>query len=649
MSALQPNGGRVNQMGGASDDVQGKSCRLGPLIGAVDAGTATIRFLVFVASTGELVTYHQVPAPESRNRLSQDRKLEIDPDRLVSSVVTCIDATVANLQQLDIDPQDIVAVGITTQREAAFAWDRVSGKPWPQVPGILGQDTRAQPLVEQLLANRWRSNSGGGSGSQLSPEYVKTISGIPVSAHFTAAKYRWMLENSDDVAEAFKENRLLLGTADSYLIWALTNSEGGGIHMTDVTHASLTGLMNLASLKWDNELCNFYGVPLSCLPKIKSCSEVFGHLTLSALKGVPISGCIGDQQAALIGQNCWRPGQAKTTFGSGCFTVYNAGPKIVHSESGLISTVAYQMGPDASPVYALEGSVGVAGSALDWLKTNLGVIDDVSEIESYASQVSDAQDLIFVPAFSGHQSPRWMPNAKGLMLGLTHRTTKAHICRSALDAVAFQTRDVLDAMQNDSKIELSTLLVDGGMSSNNLLLQIQADVLGIPVLRPSMPETSAIGAAIVAGSAKGVSTSWDTRASLKLTMDTFLPRLTRDQRDVKYERWQKAVDRSLNWPSTNAAAAIADEQAVRSNHHLHNRHDHHPSPAAAEEDNALRSPSSSAAAAAGAGSNPSVVGTPRHKDRSMLTEKERRLRASIPAAIFALSSFIVWKIASSRS
>ena len=362
---------------------------LGPLIGAVDQGTSSIRFLVFVASTGELVTYHQVPVDI---RSPQSGWLQVDPESLVSSVVKCIDATVSNLQQLDMDPEDVVAIGVSTQREAAFAWDRLSGK--LLVPGILGQDSRCQPLVDRLLNTRKRLNA----------EQVKTMSGIPVSAHFAGSKYLWMLENETEVSKALAEGRLLLGTADSFLMWKLT---GGGVHMTDVTHASLTGLMNLETLQWDRHLCDYYGIPSTCLPAIRSCSEVYGHLAVSSLKGVPISGCIGDQQAALIGQNCWRPGQAKTTFGSGSVTVYNSGPRIVHSDSGLLSTVAYQLGPDQPPVYALEGSVGVAGSAVDWLKTNAGILSDTTEVESLANQIKDSQDVFFVPAFAGHQSPRW--------------------------------------------------------------------------------------------------------------------------------------------------------------------------------------------------------------------------------------------------
>jgi len=380
--------------------------------------------------------------------------------------------------------------------------------------------------------------------------------------------------------------------------------------------------MNLETLNWDEKLCSFYGVPVSVLPKIRSCSEVYGTLNVSSLVGVPISGCIGDQQGALVGQNCWRPGQAVTTLGSSSCTMYNAGPRIVDSEAGLVSTVAYQLGPSKPPVYAIEGSSLTAGSAVDWLRSNLGVIKNNSDIEASAAaachrsdQVSTEyiNDLHFVPALNGHQCPRWMPEARGLILGINQHTTKSHLCRAVLDAVAFTTREVLDTMQTDTQIQLSTLLVDGGMSSNNLLLQILADNIGIPVLRPSMPETSALGAAIMAGCAKGVDV-WDVRASIHTTMDKFMPRLTPDERDLRYELWQQAVDLSVFW-------------AKRATH-----------------SNTSSSNTSSFDKLTQVRSLPSP---PRWHSPS--TDRDRRLRASVPFTIFAFASFLVWKIASARA
>jgi len=571
--------------------------RLGALIGAVDAGSSSVRFLVFVASTGELVTYHQVPLENERR-----------PDCLVARVVECIDATVSNLTKLDVDPSDVLAIGLSSHRGSAFAWNNVTGAP-------LCLETRddtegLQQVADSLLATR----------RNLSPPHVKRMSGVPVSAHFAAVKYRWMVKDVPEVKKSLAENTLCLGTADAFLLRSLTTGSHRGakgaeevpLHATDVTHAALTGLMNLETLEWDPKLCQYYGVPLYALPKIRSCSEVYGTLGVSQLRGVPISGCIGDQQAALVGQNCLRPGQAVTTLGSGSFTVYNAGPRIVDSASGLVATVAYQLGPKADPVYALEGgSVAMAGAAVDWLKSNLGLLEETSQVEACASQVQSSQDLHFVPAFNGHQCPRWMSSSRGLILGLNQRTTKSHLCRAALNAVAFTTREILDAMQSDSQIGLSTLLVDGGMSSNNLLLQILADNLGIPVLRPSMPETSALGAAIVAGCANGVKV-WDIRASIHSSMDKFLPRLTADERDVLYERWQKAVEVSIFWGDGSSQASPED---------------------------------------ADGGCNFTQIDGLRVATRRSLssTDKDHRLRASLPFTLFAFTSFLIWKIACIRS
>jgi len=524
--------------------------------------------------------------------------------------VECIDATVSNLKKLDVDPSDVFALGLSSHRGSAFAWDNVTGA--SLCPEIRDDTEGLQQVADSLLATR----------RNISPPHVKRVSGVPVSSHFAAVKYRWMLDNIPEVKKSCKEKTLCLGTADAFLLRSLTagsplaggKGESVPLHATDVTHAALTGLMNLETLQWDPKLSQYYGVPVSALPKIRSCSEVYGTLGVSLLRGVPISGCIGDQQAALVGQNCLRPGQAVTTLGSGSFTVYNAGPRIVDSDSGLVSTVAYQMGPKRAPVYALEGgSAAMAGAALDFLKSNLGLLEETSQVEALASTVQSSQDLHFVPAFNGHQCPRWMPRSRGLILGMNQRTSKSHLCRAALNAVAFTTREILDAMQSDSQIGLSTLLVNGGMSSNNLLLQILADSLGIPVLRPSMPETSALGAAIVAGCANGVNV-WDLRASIHSSMDKFLPRLTAGERDVLFERWQKAVEVSIFW---------ADGKASREGQ-----------PSSQEEEDNLTQ----------------IKGLRLSTRRSQsTTDKEHRLRASIPFTIFAFTSFLICKIAHFRS
>ena len=457
---------------------------LGPLVCAIEQGTGSSRFLVFSANTAELITYHQIPI---KTLTPHQGWVEQDPKEILNTVKKCIDVTVDNLNKLDVDPVDIVALGVTNQRETTLVWDKLTGEPLHNA--IVWLDTRTQDTVQTLLNRLPRD--------QNSKNYLQPLCGLPISTYFSALKLRWLLDHVPAVSEALAEDRLLFGTVDTWLIWNLTGgADGDGIHMTDVTNASRTMLMNIETLKWDSFLCKFFKIPQSILPEIRSSSEIYAKLTTTALKGVPISGCLGDQQAALVGQNCFRPGQAKNTYGTGCFMLYNVGPGVVYSRHGLLSTVAYKLGKKQPAIYALEGSIAVAGAATRWLHEKMQMIENVDDVELHARKVDDNGDVFFVPAFSGLFAPHWRPDARGIICGLTQFSSREHLCRATLESVAFQTREILEAMEADSDLDVNTLLVDGGMANNNLLMQLQADYLGIPILRPSMAETTALGAAI---------------------------------------------------------------------------------------------------------------------------------------------------------
>ncbi|KAL1123968.1 hypothetical protein AAG570_001738 [Ranatra chinensis] len=355
--------------------------------------------------------------------------------------------------------------------------------------------------------------------------HLKGKCGLPLSPYFSALKLRWLLDNVPAVKKAVEEERCLFGTVDAWLIWNLTGGKHGGLHITDVTNASRTMLMNLATLQWDPELCKFFDIPIGILPKIHSSSEIYGRLVGGVMDGIPVSGCLGDQHAALLGQMCLKRGQAKSTYGTGCFLLYNTGHDRVVSRHGLLTTVAYQLGSERPAVYALEGSVAVAGAAFRWLKENIGLIESVAEVEDMANRVHHSGDVYFVPAFSGLYAPYWQSDARGVICGITEETHRAHITRAALEAICFQTRDLLEAMRKDCGIPLSRLQVDGGMIYNNLLMQLQADLCGIPVIRPHMAETTALGAAMAAGAAEGINV-WNLTNLQPNPSDVFKPKIT---------------------------------------------------------------------------------------------------------------------------
>ncbi|XP_041127942.1 glycerol kinase-like isoform X1 [Polyodon spathula] len=544
---------------------------LGPLVGAIDQGTSSTRFLVFNAKTAELLSHHQV---EIKQKFPKEGWVEQDPKQILQSVYECMERTCEKLTQLGIDISNIKAIGVSNQRETTVVWDKITGE--PLYNAIVWLDLRTQSTVERLINRTPGKNKN----------HLKHKTGLPISTYFSAVKLRWLMDNVDGVRSAVHSGRAMFGTIDSWLIWSLTGAKNGGVHCTDVTNASRTMLFNVHTLDWDPELCQFFDIPVEILPKVRSSSEIYGLIKSGSLTGVPISGCLGDQSAALVGQMCFKDGQAKNTslrpsfmliamgctlprayisfqcysdpicpqytrYGTGCFLLYNTGQKPVMSEHGLLTTVAYKLGRDKPACYALEGSVAIAGAVIRWLKDNLGIIQSPEEVEKLAASVGTSYGCYFVPAFSGLYAPYWEPSARGIICGLTQFTNRSHIAFAALEAVCFQTREILDAMNKDSGIPLKQLQVDGGMTNNKLLMQLQADILCIPVVKPSMPETTALGAAMAAGAAEGVQVwSLEPEDLTAVTCERFEPQINPEESEFRYARWKKAVAKSMNWETT---------------------------------------------------------------------------------------------------
>lgn len=425
---------------------------------------------------------------------------------------------------------DVAAVGITNQRETTVIWDRATGE--PIAPALVWQDTRTQKAVDALAAD------GG-------PARFQEQTGLPLATYFSATKIGWILDNVDGARARAEAGELAFGTTDTWVLWNLTGGPDGGVHATDVTNASRTLLMDLRTLDWDEALLEAFGVPRALLPEIRSSSEVYGT-AIAPLAGVPAAGILGDQQAATFGQVAFGPGESKNTYGTGNFLIFTTGEEITMSRNGLITTVAYRLG-DAAPVYALEGSIAVTGSLIQWLRDNLGIIEEAADVEQLALSVEDNGGVYFVPAFSGLFAPYWRPDARGVIVGLTRFANKAHIARAALEAVAFQTREVLDAVNADAGLDLAELRVDGGMAANDALMQFQADILGVPVVRPAVIETTALGAAYAAGLAVGF---WKDLDELRANWreDTrWEPQFSAEERDERLAMWKKAVTRSFDW------------------------------------------------------------------------------------------------------
>ena len=435
------------------------------------------------------------------------------------------------LERGGLKPGELAAVGITNQRETTVLWDRNTGAPLHHA--LVWQDTRTADLVAEY------ARDGG-------QDRFRARTGLPLATYFSGLKLKWLLDNVPGARAKAGSGDLLFGTIDSWLLWNLTGGSAGGVHVTDVTNASRTQLVSLDTLDWDDDLLAAFDVPRALLPRVAASSASYGAAQIPALRGVPISGILGDQQAALVGQTCFEPGEAKNTYGTGCFMLMNTGRQAVPSTAGLVTTVAYQL-DNEPPCYALEGSIAIAGALVQWLRDNLKMIAKSSEVEALAREVEDNGDVYIVPAFSGLFAPYWRDTARGVVAGLTRYANRGHIARAALEAVAYQTRDVLEAMEKDSGIPIKELRVDGGMVANELLMQFQADQLGVAVVRPRVTETTALGAAYAAGIAVGY---WSSRAELVRNWGVerrWQPAMAEPQRAKLYAAWQKAVQRSFDW------------------------------------------------------------------------------------------------------
>jgi len=493
-------------------------------VGAIDQGTTSTRFIVFDRA-GRIVSWAQ---REHRQIYPQPGWVEHDPEEIWRNTQQVIAEA---MRAGGLRAGDLAAVGITNQRETTIVWDRRTGA--AVYNAIVWQDTRVADAVAELArdggADRFRGKTG-----------------LPLATYFSALKIRWILDHVSGVRARAEAGDVLFGTVDTFLLWQLTGGAAGGVHLTDVTNASRTQLMNLESLAWDAEILGICGIPAGILPRIASSSENFGLAQIAAIKNVPITGILGDQQAALVGQTCFEAGEAKNTYGTGSFLLMNTGERAVTSKFGLLTTVAYKFGGEAAR-YALEGSIAITGALVQWLRDNLGIIQQSADIEALAAAVPDNGGVYFVPAFSGLYAPYWKTSARGVIAGLTRHSNKSHIARAALEATAFQTREVLEAMAKDSGIPLAVLRTDGGMVGNNLLMQFQADILNIPVVRPVVQETTAQGAAYAAGLAVGFYRDLkDLRANWAVDR-TWEPRMDEGKREDLYRSWKKAVARSFDW------------------------------------------------------------------------------------------------------
>ena len=474
-------------------------------------------------SSGAVVSVDQ---REHAQIFPQPGWVEHDATEIWSNANACIEAALA---KADIGPSDLAAVGLTNQRETTVIWERSTGR--PVANAVVWQDTRTADLCSRLAGDE-------------GPDRFRDLTGLPLATYFSGPKIRWLLDEHD-LHDAAARGELAFGTIDSWLAWNLTGGPGRGDHITDVTNASRTMLMDLGTTTWDADLAGELGVPTAMLPEIVPSIGV-GAVCVGALEGVPLAAVLGDQHAAMVGQVCFDPGDAKNTYGTGNFMLLNTGHSPVPSTSGLLTTVAYQQAGEA-PVYALEGSVAVTGSLVQWLRDNLGLIESAADIEALAMTVEDNGDVYLVPAFSGLFAPYWRPDARGVVTGLTRYATKGHIARAALEASAYQTRDVLDAMTVDSGVQLAELRVDGGMTANSLLMQFQADILGVEVVRPRIAETTALGAAYGAGLAVGLWHDRDEVASLWAEDSRWSPVMGPKDRERLYARWRQAVERSFGW------------------------------------------------------------------------------------------------------
>ena len=495
-------------------------------IGAVDQGTTSTRFMIF-DHDGREVGRHQL---EHEQILPRAGWVEHNPLEIWERTQTVIGTA---LTSTGLHAGDLAAIGVTNQRETTIVWDARTGRPLHNA--IVWQDTRTDTIASAL------ERDGHG-------DTIRHKAGLPPATYFSGGKLQWLLENVDGLRESAERGDALFGTPDTWVVWNLTGGADGGVHATDVTNASRTMLMDLETLDWDDELLALFGVPRAMLPTINPSSHAtaYGVTVARGLPPVPVTGVLGDQQAATVGQVCFAPGEAKNTYGTGNFLLLNTGEEIVRSANGLLTTVAYQLG-DAKPVYALEGSIAVTGSAVQWLRDQLGIISGASEVEHLAAQVDDSGGVYFVPAFSGLFAPYWRSDARGAIVGLSRFNTNAHLARATLEAICYQSKDVADAMTADSGVAIEVLKVDGGVTANELCMQLQSDILGVPVSRPVVAETTALGAAYAAGLAVGFWSSTDELRANWAQGKRWEPTWSDDQRTIGYAGWRKAVDRTLDW------------------------------------------------------------------------------------------------------
>lgn len=494
-------------------------------LAAIDQGTTSSRFIVFDKS-GRIVSTAQ---KEHQQIYPRAGWVEHDPEEIWRRTQEVI---VEAMQLRGLRPKDLAAMGITNQRETAVVWNRKTAK--PVYNALVWQDTRVEDAVTEF------ARDGG-------QDRFRDKTGLPLATYFSGLKIRWILNNVPGVRELAETGDVLFGNIDSFLVWKLTGGPNGGLHVTDVTNASRTQLMNLHTLAWDAEILETFGIPEKMLPRICSSSEVYGAAQLASIKDVSIAGILGDQQAALVGQTCFKPGEAKNTYGTGCFLLLNTGSEPVRSNYGLLTTLAYKTGTKPAQ-YALEGSIAITGALVQWVRDNLGLIKRSEEIETLARTVDDNGGVYFVPAFSGLYAPYWKTSARGVIAGLTRYANKGHLARAALEATAFQTREVVEAMQRDAKIQLEVLRADGGMVDNDLLMQFQADILNLPVVRPvTRAATTALGAVYVAGLAVGYFEDLNDLRANWAADHTWNPTMEAGKREETYRMWKRAVTKSLDW------------------------------------------------------------------------------------------------------
>ncbi len=497
-------------------------------VGSIDQGTTSSRFILFDHS-GKIVASHQL---EHKQYFPQAGWVEHDAMEIWEKTQKVISET---LKKSGISSEEIVSIGITNQRETTLVWDKRTGRPYHNA--IVWQDTRTSGVIEKLAVD----------GNK---DCFRGKVGLPLATYFSGPKIKWILDKVPEARDGAAEGNALFGTMDSWVIWWLTGGPDGGNHITDVTNASRTMLMNINSLEWDVDMMKVMGIPVSMLPEIRPSSDpdFYGYTRKGGPFGyeIPLSGILGDQQAALFGQTCFNPGDAKSTYGTGGFLLLNTGEKPVQSKHGLLTTVGYKTGNDKA-VYALERSVAVAGSLVQWFRDNLQMIDEAPEINKLAEQVEDSGGLYFVPAFSGLFAPYWNSNARGIIAGLTHYITKSHLARAVLEATGYQVAELIEAMERDSKVSLAELKVDGGMVASEMLMQFQADILNTKVIRPQVTETTALGAAYAAGLAVGF---WSNKEDLKKNWQVgkvWNPAMDRSQRETLLHGWKKAVERTIDW------------------------------------------------------------------------------------------------------